>query len=45
MLYHVQALDTSVEVVCAVILAEGYGGSSQEGQVVANSENSKGDLL
>ena len=41
MLYHVQALDASVEVVCAVILAEGYGGRSQEAQVVANSENSE----
>ena len=43
MLYHVQALDASVEVVCAVILAEGYGGRSQEAQVVANSENSEDD--
>ena len=30
-------LDASVEVVHAVILAEGYGGSSQEVEAVANS--------
>ena len=35
-LYHVQMLNTSVEVVHAVILAEGYCGSSQEVEAVAN---------
>ena len=35
-LYHIQVLDASVEVVHAVILAEGYGGRSQEVETVAN---------
>ena len=37
-LYHVQVVDASVEVVCAVILTQGYGWWSQEVESVIDSE-------